>query len=308
MTSTHVITDGDNVTYVCSGYVGQPPESFNFQMYHRKRILFRNYTSTKTSTQELPESCSYYRKSYTTLQVTAEENQAIIRCVVVSNSANVDLYADSEPLEVYYAVRMPIINKHPNKTDYLVGSDASINLTCTTDGNPKPSYVWYKGSKIQAIGTGENFIITNLNETHGGVYTCSVSNTFKEVIHIERVQVHVHIVNNDKGNYPNPIYIIPAPVVKDTVSARSGDNVIIIGITCGSILLVLCVTSFCVVQQHRKKNLRCLTKNKDERSVGNVQTTQQDNSSFYEGVEQTLDVHSYEQLSRTEHLYTNFNV
>ncbi|CAC5421811.1 unnamed protein product [Mytilus coruscus] len=209
MTSAPVIYDGDNVTYVCLGNVGQPPKSFNFQMNQRKHILSRNYTSTETSTQELQKTCSYYRISYTSLHVTAEDNQAIIRCVV-SNSVNVDMYADSEPLEVYYAVRMPTINKHPNKTDYVVGSDASINLTCTTVGNPKPSYVWYKESMIQAIGTGENFIIKNLNKTHGGVYTCSVSNTFKEVIHTERVQVQLHIVDN-------------APVVKDAANSRSTD-------------------------------------------------------------------------------------
>lgn len=100
MTSTPVIYDGDNITYVCSGNVGKPSENFNFEMYHRENILFKNYTSTETSTEALAETCSYYRKSYITIHVTAKDNQAIIRCVV-SNSENMDLYADSEPLEVY---------------------------------------------------------------------------------------------------------------------------------------------------------------------------------------------------------------
>lgn len=100
LTSTAVIYDGDNITYVCAGNVGKPSKNFSFEMYHRENIIFRNYTSTETSTQALAETCSYYRKSYITLHVTAKDNQAIIRCVV-SNSENVDMYADSEPLEVY---------------------------------------------------------------------------------------------------------------------------------------------------------------------------------------------------------------
>lgn len=105
-------------------------------------------------------------------------------------------------------MRKPTIDKNPNKTEYVVGSDASINLTCSTDGNPKPNYVWYKDSSFQAIATGEFFYITNLNETYGGVYTCSVSNTVKEIIHKYHVQVHVNITDNGKWSqnksYHNP--------------------------------------------------------------------------------------------------------
>lgn len=111
-------------------------------------------------------------------------------------------------------MRKPTIDKYPNKTEYVVGSDASIKLTCSTDGNPKPNYAWYKQSSLQAIGTGEFFSITNLNETYGGVYTCSVSNTVKEVIHKDRVQVHVNIKDNGKLSQ---IKVIIKPRIKKTV-------------------------------------------------------------------------------------------
>ncbi|CAC5420446.1 unnamed protein product [Mytilus coruscus] len=118
ITSTPVITDGDIVSFVCTGDVGKPPEKFIFQKYRHDHILQMNYTSTNTSIQELSDNCSYYRTSYITLQVTADDNKAVIRCAVVSPMTEMSMYVESEPLEVYYAVRMPTIIKDPNKTVY----------------------------------------------------------------------------------------------------------------------------------------------------------------------------------------------
>lgn len=54
---------------------------------------------------------------------------------------------------------------------------------------------------------------------------------------------------------------------------------------------------------------RCLLiRYRNNRSADYVNTTQQQNSSFYEGVCQALDEHNYEQLSKMEHLYNNINL
>lgn len=89
---------------------------------------------------------------------------------------------------------MPTIVKHPNKTEYLVGLDISIRLICTTDGNPKPYYLWYKDNQIEAISSMETFTIENVTTTNSGIYTCFVSNTFNDVIHTQRIQEHVRII------------------------------------------------------------------------------------------------------------------
>lgn len=90
---------------------------------------------------------------------------------------------------------MPTIVKYPNKTDYVVGLDTSISLNCTTDGNPKPSYLWYKDSQIEAISTSKTLSITDVTTTNSGIYTCIVRNTFYDSIYTKRVQIHVFITN-----------------------------------------------------------------------------------------------------------------
>lgn len=54
--------------------------------------------------------------------------------------------------------------------------------------------------------------------------------------------------------------------------------------------------------------LSCLLlRNRNERSLDYVNTTQQQIPSLYEGVDNRLDVHNYEQLARREDLYNNTN-
>lgn len=89
---------------------------------------------------------------------------------------------------------MPTIVKHPNKTDYLVGFDTHITLSCTTNSNPKPKYLWYKDNEIEAISTRDILSITDITTNKSGVYACFVSNTFNGVRNTERVQLHVSIL------------------------------------------------------------------------------------------------------------------
>lgn len=100
MISKPVITEGYNVTFACSGDVGRPPAKFIFQKYRNAHILFMNNSSTSTSIQELPDNCSYYRTSNITLQIAAEDNQAVMRCVVVSTLTDENMYVETKPLDV----------------------------------------------------------------------------------------------------------------------------------------------------------------------------------------------------------------
>lgn len=99
--SAFVITDGDSVPFVCTGDVGKPHGKFIFQKFRRGHILPINYTSTSTSIREMSDNCSYYRTSNVTLQVTADDNKAVIRCAVVSPLTEISMYVESEPLKVY---------------------------------------------------------------------------------------------------------------------------------------------------------------------------------------------------------------
>ncbi|CAC5367986.1 unnamed protein product [Mytilus coruscus] len=177
---------------------------------------------------------------------------------------------------------MPTIVKHPNKTDYLVGLDTRIDLTCTTDGNPEPSYLWYKDNQIETISTSETLTFTDVATTHSGIYTCVVSNTFNDVINTKRVQIHVCIIK--EGN--------KTPIITQSIIGNTG--IIVVSSVCGSIILILCAILFGVIQN---KNKCLLMRNRNDRSLDDVNTIQQQDLSLYERVDHALDEHYYEQLS-----------
>ncbi|CAG2190563.1 unnamed protein product [Mytilus edulis] len=144
---------------------------------------------------EFPGNCSYYRTSNLTFQVTAEDNNAVIRCVIVSPLAEENMFVDSEQIEVKYHVRIPTVTKYPDKHEYIAGVDSSITLTCTSDGNPKPIYHWYKDNHGDIISIAENLTLMNINTTDRGLYTCYVSNTINGLTFTEVASIEVNIMN-----------------------------------------------------------------------------------------------------------------
>lgn len=58
-------------------------------------------TFAVTSISEMSDKCSYYRTSNLTFQVTADDNNAVIRCLVNSSMAGTDMYEETAPVEVY---------------------------------------------------------------------------------------------------------------------------------------------------------------------------------------------------------------
>ncbi|CAC5399303.1 unnamed protein product [Mytilus coruscus] len=200
-TTEQVIVEGDNITVVCTGDVGNPPAEHFFQKNCYGHTAPVNYTASATSKIEISDNCSYYRTSNLTFQVKAEDNNAVIRCVVNSSLAEPDMYVEMAPIEVYYEASMPNITKYPNKSYYVVGEDTSILLTCKSDGNPKPYYQWYKENDNELISTNESWTIKNMNVTNSGVYTCNVSNTFNGDTYRNAKNVHIDIMNKGKLNF-----------------------------------------------------------------------------------------------------------
>ncbi|VDI38613.1 Hypothetical predicted protein [Mytilus galloprovincialis] len=194
-TAEQVIAEGDNITVVCTGDVGRPPAEHIFQKYLSDHTLSMTYTPTETSISEIPENCSFYRTSNITFQVTAADNNAVIRCVVISSMTDLDMYVETKPIEVHYEVSEPTITKYPNEPYYVVGENTSILLTCNSDGNPKPNYQWYKDNML--INTNENLTITDMNITNSGIYICNVTNTFNGDTHRNAKDVHINIMNKD---------------------------------------------------------------------------------------------------------------
>ncbi|XP_073710905.1 B-cell receptor CD22-like [Misgurnus anguillicaudatus] len=53
----------------------------------------------------------------------------------------------------------------------------SVNLTCSSDANPPvQSYSWFKVNETTSIGSGQTYIITNINSSHSGGFYCEAQN------------------------------------------------------------------------------------------------------------------------------------
>ncbi|CAC5399308.1 unnamed protein product [Mytilus coruscus] len=202
-TTVQGIVEGDNITVICTGDVGKPAAKHIFEKYINGQVVPMQDTVSATLISEMSENCSYYRTSNLTFQVTAKDNNAVIRCVVNSSMSEPDMYVETAPIEVYYPVGMPTIFKYPNKTDYVLGEATTIRLTCESDGNPKPSYYWYKENPKEHVGSNENFTITNMNITNSGTYTCAANNSFHGDTYQKTANVKVKIINEADKSTPS---------------------------------------------------------------------------------------------------------
>ncbi|XP_071131772.1 uncharacterized protein [Mytilus edulis] len=245
------IVEGDNITVVCTGDVGKPPAKHVFQKYRDVHTEPVNYTASATSAWEISENCSYYRESNVTFQVTAEDNNAVIRCVVESSLAEPDMFIESDPIEVYFQVRMPTIQRYPNKTDYVVGEDSSIYFICKSDGNPKPNYQWYKKNNDKPIKDSENFTITDMNKTDSGIYTCNVSNTFNGDIYKKAVNVQINITEKADISTTQSSSIGSSPGVDKKENKSEGNLGHVAGIV-GAVVAVIVVIIVIIACKRRK--------------------------------------------------------
>uniref|UniRef100_A0A3B4DBQ5 Ig-like domain-containing protein n=1 Tax=Pygocentrus nattereri TaxID=42514 RepID=A0A3B4DBQ5_PYGNA len=55
---------------------------------------------------------------------------------------------------------------------------SSVNLTCSSDGNPPVEYNWFKGTSI--VGKGETYTMKNISSVDSGQYKCRSSNEHGE--------------------------------------------------------------------------------------------------------------------------------
>lgn len=99
-TTAQGIAEGDNITVVCTGDVGNPPGEHFIQKYLKGKILLMHEKIYATS-KSMYVNCSYYRKSNFTFQISADDNNVVIRCVVNSSMADPAMYIETAPIEVY---------------------------------------------------------------------------------------------------------------------------------------------------------------------------------------------------------------
>ncbi|XP_052803396.1 hemicentin-1-like isoform X2 [Mya arenaria] len=110
------------------------------------------------------------------LTLTVQRNDHDVGVYCRANNGGAWLYSSSVVLDVQYEPLVPKVSyKRSEVTTVRVISGRSMTLTCSSIGNPSPTYTWtYPG-----VGsyTGPTLTLSSVQTTHAGDVTCAAMNT-----------------------------------------------------------------------------------------------------------------------------------
>lgn len=90
-------------------------------------------------------------------------------------------------------VNLVDINKQPNQKQYDQKTN-HITLNCTANGNPQPTYAWFKKGQNDSILSNKRvYVIQNVIRNNSGVYICKVNNSIDNINYSKSKSVEIHI-------------------------------------------------------------------------------------------------------------------
>ena len=111
-----------------------------------------------------------HNDSYTIAKITRDHHKIKVKCQVRNLEGK--LGSKIKKPNVKYK---PAFTETP--TDVSDDKDKKVTLTCKADGNPKPTYIWYRnGDEFKAVGDKSKLTVT-VGESSVGKYFCRVSVT-----------------------------------------------------------------------------------------------------------------------------------
>ncbi|XP_071181374.1 immunoglobulin superfamily member 11-like [Mytilus edulis] len=187
--------EGEIIQFTCMGNIGKPPGKFVWQIIpqHGEPIVYSNETTVVFD--QIPKLCSFRGTSNLTVEISADHVKAKFRCYEESQADVLGMFVETEPLDVFYTVRHVNITKQPNQADYD-RKTSKITLTCKGDGNPQPTYKWFRLENTSSILSSTNlYIIEDVIQNNSGVYICEAYNTIDDVEYIANYSVQINIVD-----------------------------------------------------------------------------------------------------------------
>ncbi|CAG2251548.1 unnamed protein product [Mytilus edulis] len=185
--------EGDTVQFTCTGNIGKPPGRFVWQLIPEQGEPIVYYNETTVVVDKIPDICSFRGTSNLTVEITAEYFKAKVQCFEESQADVLGMFVETEPLYVSYTVRHINITKQPNQPQYD-HKTPTITLTCTGDGNPKPTYKWFRQENRRNIISSTNlYIIEDVIQNNSGLYICEAYNTLEDVKYYANNSVQIEI-------------------------------------------------------------------------------------------------------------------
>ncbi|XP_076105873.1 uncharacterized protein LOC143074208 [Mytilus galloprovincialis] len=188
--------EGETIQFTCTGNIGKPPGRFVWQIIpqHGEPIVYSNETTVVVD--QIPELCSFRGISNLKVEISADHVKAKFRCYEESQADVLGMFVETEPLDVFYTVRHVNITKQPNQAKYDKKT-STITLTCKGDGNPEPTYKWFRQENTRKMISSTNlFIIYDVIQNNSGGYICQAYNTIDNVEYNANNSVQIDIVDN----------------------------------------------------------------------------------------------------------------
>ncbi|XP_052804472.1 uncharacterized protein LOC128234335 [Mya arenaria] len=180
---------GDNVTFTCSGDVGNNPIGVLAWFYYKEgdpSPVDKSKNAISTAPQD-SRVCSKSRSSTLELTLTKEMNNMVVRCTVQQDIRTPDGEGHIQTngsLNVHFKPVILSLVRFPEQTQYTEGM-AQLILTCIADGNPLPSYYWMYMAEGAGngtmLGSESQYTLNNLTLEGTGIYTCVAYNEIKGI-------------------------------------------------------------------------------------------------------------------------------
>ncbi|XP_043989883.1 cell adhesion molecule 3 isoform X2 [Gambusia affinis] len=214
------VPEGEKVTLTCTSTGSKPPAKLR---WYKGDIEVQGRPDVVES---VPDDPTYNVSSELTLEVTANDDDTKISCVVDHDSVKHGEKKSEQSLRVLYAPEVAIT---PEERMAIEGQ--KFSLQCSGKGNPEPTiYSWEKAEGelpplAKADGAFLSFSV--LNKSDNGIYICHADNG----------------IGKGRGSYTLQVQVDARNLTDTTaMSASSGvDHAVIGGVVAVIVFILLCL-------------------------------------------------------------------
>uniref|UniRef100_A0A671V5C2 Cell adhesion molecule 3 n=1 Tax=Sparus aurata TaxID=8175 RepID=A0A671V5C2_SPAAU len=212
------VTEGGEVTLTCTSTGSKPPAKLHWyrgdqELEGRPNVVESN-----------PDDPTYNVSSELTLEVSRDDDNALITCAVDHPSLEPGDKRSEQSLRVLYS---PKVSIRPESD--LPREGEKFHLQCLGNSNPEPtSYTWEKEGGLPPLAKVDGAFLRfeRLNKSDNGVYLCRAEND----------------IGQDQGEYPLQVQAAENTADPTAMSTSSRvDHAVIGGVVAVIVFILLCL-------------------------------------------------------------------